>query len=234
VQSSLQPLPSASNNSSFSDYASEASSAEYRSKAAQYETPPSRAHSPIALKPAESEMTLPARPMAVHPAPLNIRSSQAPQPPQIPTSDLYRDIHDMSPPTPGLDESPYIRFAIEQLTRDEETLGRARHGSMSSLDYPVERIVPDEGLGYYTAPATRKRASAPPAARRLRSPPRDIERRGMKTSQRCQSIANDLQPLTMSLYPSIHFSISNMLHSATYRQSSEQHFSSFSFRYACS
>jgi hypothetical protein len=186
VQSSLQRLPSASNDSSFSDYASEASSVEYRDRVAQYETPPSRAHSPIALKQAESEMTLPARPMAAHPAPLNIRSSQAPQPSQIPISDLYRDIHDMSPPTPGLDESPYIRFAIEQLTRDEETLGRARHGSISSLDYPVERIIPDEGLGYYTAPATRKRASAAPPARRLRSPVREAERRGMKTSPKCQ------------------------------------------------
>jgi hypothetical protein len=185
VQSSLQHLPSASDNSSFSDYASEVSSVEYRKKTAQYETPPSRADSPIALKPAESEMTLPARPMAAHPAPLNIRSAQARQPSQIPITDLYRDIHDMSPPTPGLDESPYIRFAIEQLTRDEETLGRARHGSMSSLDYPVERIIPDEGLGYYTAPATRKRASAPPLARRPRSPVKNVERRGERTSQHC-------------------------------------------------
>lgn len=56
---------------------------------------------------------------------------------------------DLSPPTPGLDDSPYIRFAIDQLTADEEVLGRGRHGSGDSLaSYPVERIVPDEGLGY--------------------------------------------------------------------------------------
>lgn len=54
-------------------------------------------------------------------------------------------------PTPGTDDSPYIRFAIDQLTRDEELSGHGRHGSLAtSADYPVERLVPDEGLGYYT------------------------------------------------------------------------------------
>lgn len=54
-------------------------------------------------------------------------------------------------PTPAMDDSPYIRFAIDQLTRDEELTGHGRHGSLAtSADYPVERLVPDEGLGYYT------------------------------------------------------------------------------------
>ncbi|KAK2829849.1 hypothetical protein FQN49_007200 [Arthroderma sp. PD_2] len=57
---------------------------------------------------------------------------------------------DNGTPTPGTDDSPYIRFAIDQLTRDEELRGEGRHGSLAT-DYPVERIVPDEGLGYYTA-----------------------------------------------------------------------------------
>ncbi len=57
--------------------------------------------------------------------------------------------NDLSPPTPG-DDTPYIRFAIDQLTRDEELTGRRRGGSGDSeASYPVERIVPDEGLGYY-------------------------------------------------------------------------------------
>lgn len=57
-----------------------------------------------------------------------------------------------SSPTPGVDDTPYIRFAIEQLTRDEEVRGIGREGGRYSMEsdsiYPVERIVPDEGLGY--------------------------------------------------------------------------------------
>ncbi|KAK2739631.1 hypothetical protein FQN55_009367 [Onygenales sp. PD_40] len=60
-------------------------------------------------------------------------------------------VTDNGTPTPGVDDSPYIRFAIDQLTRDEELLGEGRHGSVVSTEYPVGRIVPDEGLGYYTS-----------------------------------------------------------------------------------
>ena len=52
----------------------------------------------------------------------------------------------ISPPTPGVDDTPYIQFAIDQLTRNEEVAG-PRHPD-SSVPYPVERIDPDEGLGY--------------------------------------------------------------------------------------
>ena len=57
----------------------------------------------------------------------------------------------ISATTPGVDDSPYLRFAIDQLTRDEEVAGVGRHGSVLSTrsDYPVERVVPDENLGYY-------------------------------------------------------------------------------------
>lgn len=55
----------------------------------------------------------------------------------------------ISPTTPGLDDTPYIQFAIDQLTRDEELLGPRRQGVASEESYPVDRIVPDEGLGYY-------------------------------------------------------------------------------------
>lgn len=33
---------------------------------------------------------------------------------------------ELNPPTPGVDDTPYIRFAIDQLTRDEELLGARR------------------------------------------------------------------------------------------------------------
>lgn len=56
--------------------------------------------------------------------------------------------------TPGQDTTPYIRFAIDQLTRDEEVRGSRIYPEVRSPveeddeDYPVDRIVPDNGLGY--------------------------------------------------------------------------------------
>lgn len=60
------------------------------------------------------------------------------------------------PPTPGLDDSPYVRFAIDQLTRDEHirTPRRADSVFTNNDDYPVDRLVWDEGLGYFTRTRT--------------------------------------------------------------------------------
>lgn len=63
---------------------------------------------------------------------------------------------DSGPPTPSVDDTPYIRFAIDQLTRDEEIKAaqralerqQQRESGTSGESYPVERVVPDEGLGY--------------------------------------------------------------------------------------
>ncbi|KAL8714218.1 MAG: hypothetical protein Q9220_001947 [cf. Caloplaca sp. 1 TL-2023] len=77
----------------------------------------------------------------------------------------------ISPPTPNVDDTPYIRFAIDQLTRDEEVneaMEPRLHGSASRESYPVERIVPDEqlrlqqglqsgGRGYRSLQPTRRR-----------------------------------------------------------------------------
>lgn len=57
--------------------------------------------------------------------------------------------HDISSTTPGVDDTPYIRFAIDQLTRDEELLGSRIQGAPSEASYPVDRIIFDEGLGYF-------------------------------------------------------------------------------------
>lgn len=54
---------------------------------------------------------------------------------------------DQTSPTPGLDDSPYVRFAIDQLTRDEEINGRGRQASVVSAEYAVSRIAPDDELG---------------------------------------------------------------------------------------
>lgn len=55
--------------------------------------------------------------------------------------------------TPGQDTTPYIRFAIDQLTRDEEVRGSRVYPQVEQPvqeedDYPVERVVPDHGPGY--------------------------------------------------------------------------------------
>ncbi len=65
---------------------------------------------------------------------------------------------DSSPPTP-IDDTPYIRFAIDQLTRDQDVRPNQRHSTPASSGsdfYPVERIVPDNGLGYMSAEQERE------------------------------------------------------------------------------
>ncbi|KAI9833290.1 MAG: hypothetical protein M1819_003685 [Sarea resinae] len=70
--------------------------------------------------------------------------------------------------TPGVDDTPYIRFAIDQLTRDEEVSADGRASRASEASYPVDRIIPDEGLGYL-----------PPRAQRAdrEDPSRELPRR---------------------------------------------------------
>jgi hypothetical protein len=78
--------------------------------------------------------------------------------------------------TPGQDTTPYIRFAIDQLTRDEEVRGSRVYPQVRQYqeeeDYPVERIIPDNGLGYMAQEQqTQDRMSQhmPPNARRQSS-----------------------------------------------------------------
>lgn len=82
-------------------------------------------------------MTLPARPTAAVPAPLNLRQSS--QQSRIRGQNVP-DYEQLSPPTPGVDDTPYIRFAIEQLTFDEELMGRGRHSSSEYPQQPVHQV----------------------------------------------------------------------------------------------
>jgi hypothetical protein len=63
--------------------------------------------------------------------------------------------------TPGMDTTPYIRFAIDQLTRDEEVRGSRLYPEVGTAadddDYPVERILSDDGLGYMDQEQERER-----------------------------------------------------------------------------
>ncbi|KAI4288932.1 MAG: hypothetical protein L6R35_001807 [Caloplaca aegaea] len=63
------------------------------------------------------------------------------------SSPTYSNNEVISPPTPGVDDTPYIQFAIEQLTRDEEVneaFSSHPYGAPSRLSHPVERVIPDE------------------------------------------------------------------------------------------
>lgn len=109
---------------------------------------------------------------------------------------------DESPPTPNTDDTPFIRFAIDQLTRDEEARREARRAqqlesgqqptnSQSSEEYSVERIIPDGDRYIPTRPTRaelaliRKHRSTPGpgrlfgfnATRPLSTPPTDDEHR---------------------------------------------------------
>ncbi|KIW79106.1 hypothetical protein Z517_08946 [Fonsecaea pedrosoi CBS 271.37] len=128
---------SSATNEYFSDYASEVASQKSDDSKASYETPPSRISTPLQVQhnPVDSEMTLPSRPGAIQPAPLNIRHHQ-PVGAQT-TVRLLSSFDEMSPPTPGVDDTPYIRFAIEQLTRDEDVTGRGRDSTFPAPNAPL-------------------------------------------------------------------------------------------------
>ncbi|KAE8444342.1 hypothetical protein EG329_000652 [Mollisiaceae sp. DMI_Dod_QoI] len=88
---------------------------------------------------------------------------------------------DSSPPTP-IDDTPYIRFAIDQLTRDEDIRAIQRPSTTTSSDsYPVERIVPDNGLGYTTTAEREREALA--LIRKHRSSPAEGRLFGFNTTR---------------------------------------------------
>ncbi|KXG46173.1 Protein of unknown function DUF3433 [Penicillium griseofulvum] len=75
-------------------------------------------------------------------------------------------------PTPGVDDTPYVRFAIDQITQDRAQ-GLQRNDSISTTttsDYPADRLVWDEGLGYFTRTRTPIRHDTPPARPPYTSP----------------------------------------------------------------
>lgn len=69
--------------------------------------------------------------------------------------------------TPGQDTTPYIRFAIDQLTRDEEVRGsrvypQVERPIQEDEDYPVDRIVPDTYMAQNQATQQRMSRHMPP------------------------------------------------------------------------
>ncbi|KAJ9660953.1 hypothetical protein H2201_006681 [Coniosporium apollinis] len=100
--------------------------------------------------------------------------------------------------TPGVDDTPYIRFAIDQLTRDEEVRRETRqYVPAVQDDYPVDRIIPDEGLGYIQ----HEQAPTPPPPPRV---PRKNWRRSMSPIGR--DVFEPFHPPRESLpYPPLEF-----------------------------
>lgn len=158
---SKQSIAASDDYYSFSEHASEGSSIGSLVTVVRYDTPPSQSRSlasipdnvqsealvSLKLQDVPSSETFPA-PQAVELEEHGRDERELDQPTDGPIKQTTDN--DLSAPTPGVDDTPYIRFAIDQLTRDEELTGRRRSGSCTSeASYPVERIVPDEGLGYY-------------------------------------------------------------------------------------
>ena len=128
--------------------------------ARQYQTPPSHMRSgkashevlhPEATIPAirpvrqEAQPTYPQRPPEVH-----FENTQTIKKKPVLSEGIVSqraEIVPLGPPTPGVDDTPYIRFAIDQLTRDEELLGPRQPGTASEALYPVERVIQNNGPG---------------------------------------------------------------------------------------
>ena len=168
---------------------SETSSSDDHNTVRRYETPPMHMRSVDASRDAlqseakQSEATIPTIRPVKHKDPADeylekattsgehkikrkpISSSSS----ESETTIMRRPIDEVSPPTPGVDDTPYIQFAIDQLTRDEEVVGSRHENLGSEASYPVDRIVPDQGLGYYDQ---RLQGQCPDPERRRQYSPR--------------------------------------------------------------
>ena len=150
---------------------SDESSTDDRTTVLRYQTPPSQMRSPDASRDAlQSEATI----LAVRPiAHEQLAESTKPSAVSFEEGDVTKSkprtadsstIHkltnsDASPPTPGVDDTPYIRFAIDQLTRDEELLGRRRQGVASEDSYSIGKIDPREDTTYRSTGHERQSSS---------------------------------------------------------------------------
>ena len=72
--------------------------------------------------------------------------------------------------TPGVDNTPYIQYAIEALTRDRDT-GYSGNASSSASDTPVNHFVNDVGLGYYHPREPSRQVHPPRPERQSAAPP---------------------------------------------------------------
>ena len=151
---SKQSVAASDDFHSVSDYAS--SSSDDRTTAIRWTTPPSHTHSLEAVpdRP-QSEATAVGRPSrrerVISPTPAIAEMDEAS--PSDRQAKLVQHAHSRTatdsetvPPSPGVDDTPYIRYAIEQITRNEvQQILVPRPTTASSVStYPIDRIVPAE------------------------------------------------------------------------------------------
>lgn len=125
------------------DYASGASSDE---SAVRWHSPSHRSHSPRSNENLQSQATVNAI-KQIH-RPYVIPELARLQPAMRRISEVRSMDNYDSPPTPNVDDTPYIRYALDRLTREDERDSQQPSVGASEISYPVDRIVPDEGLGY--------------------------------------------------------------------------------------
>ncbi|KAL4918596.1 hypothetical protein BDW62DRAFT_181210 [Aspergillus aurantiobrunneus] len=105
-----------------------------------------------------------------------------------------RDTYAGRGPTPGTDDSPYIRFAINQLTREGEEEPPRRSSESGCESTPTERLVWDGTLGHFV------RAVTPAAQQQLpreRSPQTSVDPEAF--------VAVDNPPEGSLIYPPLDF-----------------------------
>ena len=106
---------------------------------------------------------------------------------------IRRPMSVVSPPTPGVDDTPYIQFAIDQLTRDEEVAGSRHHSRREELYYNPERRRPDQSRGVLKAP--------PPPPPPPRMPPKNETRQSPT-----DNVLLPTNPVTeASTHPRLHY-----------------------------
>ena len=202
---------------------SEGSSNDDRHHAQRYQTPPLRMRSDNPSRDAlQSEATIPTIRPVKHqdpgeeekPAiPIRNERHQIPRKPLSSSSSegtiVRRPLSDViTPPTPGVDDTPYIQFAIDQLTRNEEVAGPRHPDSLAF--YHVERIIPDEGLGYYGS--SQQKQPLHPKDRRTESPRKlwsiypQPTRMLSKSSTATENILRPARPMTEPFrHPKLNF-----------------------------
>ncbi|MCJ1473484.1 hypothetical protein MMC13_002135 [Lambiella insularis] len=141
---------------SLSEPASDPSSGDERATIVRYKTPPSQiqsANPSRALLSVEQTPPKHIEPPIIQALPRSIRfvEKQPSGPNAVAAADSMRawksSKTDVSPPTPGVDDTPYIQFAINQLTLDEELMGPRRfvanEGDKSPVQEEVQPVVDD-------------------------------------------------------------------------------------------
>lgn len=76
----------------------------------------------------------------------------------------------MSPATPSIDDMQFIRFALDQLTRDEDVLG-GRQSALGASDFPGGRNIPSPPPPRAPVPVASGPAHMPPPRRSTSPPP---------------------------------------------------------------